>query len=432
MSKVAFHTLGCKVNQYETEAMMDQFSKKGYEIVDFKEKSDIYIVNTCTVTHLSDRKSRQIIRRCKRLNPQALVVAAGCYAQIAPLELKKIEDLDLIVGNIDKNKMVELVENHPTVKNRLQVYDIYTLKKYEEMSVDDIHDKVRAFIKIQDGCNQYCSYCIIPYARGNIRSRDKKNIIDEVSLLASKGYQEIVLTGIHIASYGKEKNDIGLFELMAELQHIPGVERIRIGSLEQNIIGENFNGAVSVVPKLCPHFHLSLQSGSSSVLRRMNRKYDADEYFEKVKIIRNYFPDASITTDIIVGFPGETDEEFNETLSFVKKVQFSDVHVFKYSKRKGTKAAEMDGQVDEEIKNTRSEILIAETRKSRHSYFNKFIGKEVDVLFESHDKGKWWGHTVEYIKVEIDYTGEMDLTNKIISVYLIDLSDNFMIGKLRG
>ncbi|MEA3422263.1 MAG: tRNA (N(6)-L-threonylcarbamoyladenosine(37)-C(2))-methylthiotransferase MtaB [Bacillota bacterium] len=428
MIRVAFHTLGCKVNQYETEAMIEQFIKNGYEIVNFKEHSDIYIVNTCTVTSLSDKKSRQMIRRGKRINPDALVVAVGCYAQIAPEELAKIEDIDIIIGNIDKNKIVEIVQEHPKLKDRLHVYDIYGLKVYEEMSVDNVYDKIRAFIKIQDGCNQYCSYCIIPYARGNIRSRDKDNVYREVKKLADKGYKEVVLTGIHIASYGKDIKDIGLFDLIEYIHDIDGIERIRIGSLEQNIIDEKFIAIANDIPKLCPHFHLSLQSGSTTVLKRMNRKYTADEFKDKTKIIRKIFPKASITTDIIVGFPGETETEFKETLDFVNEIEFSDVHVFKYSKREGTKAAVMDNQVDKNIKQKRSEILIHETEEIRNKYHKQFINKKIKVLFEMKNDEFWIGHTSEYIKVKTK--SEDDLTNEIKIVNLVDIQDEYMIGNI--
>jgi len=302
------------------------------------------------------------------------------------------------------------------------------LKAYEEMSVDSVYDKIRAFIKIQDGCNQYCSYCIIPYARGNIRSRDKDNIYKEVKNLADKGYKEVVLTGIHIASYGKDIDDIGLFELIRYIHDIDGIERIRLGSLEQNIIGEKYIDIAEEIPKLCPHFHLSLQSGSTTVLQRMNRKYTADEYKNKTRIIREIFPKASITTDIIVGFPGETETEFQETLDFVNEIKFSAVHVFKYSKRKGTKAASMDGQVDESIKQKRSEILIDITKRISHKYHEQFLNKEIEVLFETKDDEFWIGHTSEYIKVKVKY--ENDLTNEIKFVNLYDIQDDYMIGNI--
>ena len=365
MLKVAFHTLGCKVNQYETESMMGQFQNKGYDIVDFSEIADIYIINTCTVTHLSDRKSRQMLRKAKRTNPESLVVAVGCYAQIAPEAIKSIESLDLILGNIDKSKIVEIVEDREEIKHRLHIGNIYQIDEYEEMRVFDVHETTRAFIKIQDGCNQYCSYCIIPYARGKVRSRRKEHIYEEVAYLAQKGYQEIVLTGIHIGSYGTDLGDISLFELVRYLHDIEGIKRIRLGSLEQEIIDERFESIVPEITKLCPHFHLSLQSGSDGILKRMNRRYTAEEYAGRVRLIRKWYPEASITTDIIVGFPGETDQLFEETLSFVREMAFSDVHVFKYSKREGTRAAEMTDQIDETVKSERSIILIREVERLR-------------------------------------------------------------------
>ncbi len=424
MLKVAFHTLGCKVNQYDTESMIGQFSKRNYDIVDFHDKADIYIINTCTVTHLSDRKSRQMLRKAKRTNPDALVAAVGCYAQISPEIIAEIEEVDLILGNIDKNKIVDIIEDHEQIKSRLHVYDIYELKEYEEMKIFEVHDKTRAFIKIQDGCNQYCSYCIIPYARGTVRSRDKDSIYQEVEGLAANGYKEIVLTGIHIASYGLDLNDLRLFELIEYIHDIKGIERIRLGSLEQHIIDESFMRLAPRLKKLCPHFHLSLQSGSDSVLKRMNRKYSTDEFFEKVEMIRQIFPKASLTTDIIVGFPGETEDEFAKTVEFVNKVAFSDVHVFKFSIRKGTKAAVMDDQVDEKIKNDRSEMLIELVHGLKNDYYKQFIETYDDILFETNHGNSWIGHNSHYLKVELE--SDQNFMNQIVKVKLIRVSNDLM------
>ena len=424
MLKVAFHTLGCKVNQYETESMIGQFSRRNYTIVDFHDKADIYIINTCTVTHLSDRKSRQMLRKAKRTNPDALVAAVGCYAQISPEVIAEIKKVDLILGNIDKNKIVDIIEDQEQIKSRLHVYDIYELKEYEEMKIFEVHDKTRAFIKIQDGCNQYCSYCIIPYARGTVRSRDKDSIYEEVQGLATNGYKEIVLTGIHIASYGLDLNDLSLFELIEYIHDIKGIERIRLGSLEQHIIDESFMKLAPSLKKLCPHFHLSLQSGSDSVLKRMNRKYSTQEYYEKVEMIRLIFPKASITTDIIVGFPGETEEEFAQTVEFVNKVAFSDVHVFKFSIRKGTKAAVMENQIDEKIKHQRSEKLIELVHGLKNDYYEQFIGTYDEVLFETKHDSVWIGHNSHYLKVELK--SDQNFMNQIVKVRLTKLSNDLM------
>jgi threonylcarbamoyladenosine tRNA methylthiotransferase MtaB len=428
MLRAAFHTLGCKVNQYETEAMMGQFQHRGYEIVDFKDIADVYIINTCTVTHLSDRKSRQMLRKAKRNNPEALVVATGCYAQIDPDAVSEITEVDLIVGNIDKNRIVEIVEDMEIIKNRKYVFDIASVEKYEDMLVVDVHEKTRAFIKIQDGCNQFCSYCIIPYARGRVRSRAKESIRDEIQGLASKGYKEVVLTGIHIGSYGSDTGDLSLFELVKYIHDIKGIERIRLGSLEQNIIDQRFIEIVPELNKLCPHFHLSLQSGSDGVLRRMNRKYSASEYLEKTRYIRQLYPDASITTDIIVGFPEETDEEFEETLAFVKKVAFADVHVFKFSKRSGTPAATMDGQISDAIKQQRAERLGFVVDEMREAYSTKYLGETMTILFENHHANAWYGHATNYLKVIVET--EKDLTNQILPVHLKAFRDHYFDGEI--
>lgn len=428
MTKIAFFTLGCKVNQYETEAMLEQFKNKNYEIVKNSDFADIYIINTCTVTHLSDKKSRQMIRRAKKLNENALVVAVGCYAQISPGALSEMKEVDLILGNINKNKIIDIIESHDKIKNRVLVYDIYEIDEYEKMEIHEVMEKTRAFVKIQDGCNQYCSYCIIPYARGKIRSRDKESIYREVENLAKKRYKEIVFTGIHIASYGVDNNDIGLFELAEYVHNIVGIKRIRIGSLEQKIIDDKFLTIAPKLDKLCKHFHLSLQSGSDTVLQRMNRNYTSDEYLDKINIIRKILPKASITTDIIVGFPGETEEEFKETMEFVKTVKFSDVHVFKFSKREGTKAAVMQDQIEAKIKSKRSEELINLVNGFRFEFYQQFINEKSDVLFETKEGEFFVGHTNEYIKVKVKTDEE--LLNEICKVELIESKFDHMIGIL--
>lgn len=333
MLKVAFHTLGCKVNQYETEAMEELFENRNYELVVENDYADIYVINTCTVTNMSDRKSRQFIRKAKRINKDAVVAVVGCYSQVSPDEVEKIEDVDVIIGTSQRNKIVDLCEETMISKKKINIVKpIKTYKEFEEIKIDQLRSKTRAFIKIQDGCNQFCSYCIIPYARGPIRSRNIVDVEKEVRNLAQAGFKEVVLTGIHIASYGKDLNDISLVDVIDKISEVRGIERIRMSSVEPNLIDDEFMKRISANKKVCDHFHLSLQSGSDSVLKRMNRKYTTNEYRDKVLLIKKYMPNAGLTTDIIVGFPGETDEEFEETYDYVKEIGFSRIHVFKYSK----------------------------------------------------------------------------------------------------
>ncbi len=379
---VAFMTLGCKVNQYETEAMMELFEERGYNVVPTEEKADVYVINTCTVTSLSDKKSRQFIRRCKRTNPNAIIGVVGCYSQVSPEEVEKIEGVNIIIGTNNRKQIVDLVEDVTVWDKVVMVDDIMQVREFEELKIDTVKDKTRAFLKIQEGCNQYCSYCIIPYARGPIRSRKPENVVSEVKRLAENGFKEIVLTGIHVASYGKDLDGVSLTSVLKEVHGIEGIERIRLSSLEPRMFTEEFIMAIKEMPKFCNHFHLSLQSGSDSVLKRMNRKYTTSEYASIVERLREELDQPSFTTDIIVGFPGETDEEFEETYAFAKRIGFSQIHVFKYSPRQGTPAAEMKNQVHGDIKSERSTRLMELAHDMSESYLDTFIGQCADILIE--------------------------------------------------
>lgn len=427
--KVAFHNLGCKVNSYETYAMEQQMKEKGYEIVPFEKGADIYIINTCTVTNIADRKSRQMLHKAKKMNENAIVVAVGCYVQAAGDKLKEDLSVDLLIGNNNKSRIVEIIEDYVKEKSeRLVLKDLSTPCDYEDMSMTTVTEHTRAFIKIQDGCNQFCTYCIIPYARGRIRSRNIDDIIREVTALAECGYKEIVLTGIHLSSYGKElkDEDIRLIDVIEKISLIKGIERIRLGSLEPQIITREFMDRVSKIKSFCPHFHLSLQSGCDTVLKRMNRHYDTEKYYAGCKLIREYYANAAITTDVIVGFPGETVEEFDTTKAFLEKVSFAEMHIFKYSKREGTKAAVMENQVDESVKNTRSDILLNVNEILRKNYISDFIGKSKEVLFEEQieiDKKPYFvGYTKEYVRVAVE--SNEDLSNKLVAVKMNDLLNN--------
>lgn len=387
-TKIAFLTLGCKVNSYETEAMQALLSAAGATLVEFHETADIYVVNTCSVTNMADRKSRQMLHRAKKKNPDAVVVAAGCYAQTADEAAMKETGIDVVIGNNQKKQIVEILENFMAgVENKR--LEIGKETEYEDLSLDTQVEHTRAYIKIQDGCNQFCSYCIIPYARGRIRSRKPEDVLEEVKRLAANGYQEIVLTGIHLSSYGRtsyekltEESGQPLLSLIQQINAVEGIRRIRLGSLEPRIITEKFVKTLVTCEKVCPHFHLSLQSGSDTVLVRMNRKYTTEEYAKSVDILKKYYEAPAITTDIIVGFPQETEEEFSETMEFAKRIGFSKIHVFKYSRRKGTVADKMSGQVDEQVKNMRSEQLMALEAALGETYREQFFGKEETVLFE--------------------------------------------------
>ncbi len=426
MKSVALHNLGCKVNGYEMDVMQQMLQEKGYKIVSFDERADIYIVNTCTVTNIADRKSRQMLHRAKKKNPDAIVVAVGCYVQAGGEEVLKDEGIDLAVGNNRKKDLVAILEKYmergPANSNRktlehTTIIDIGKTAEYEEMRLQETSGHTRAYIKIQDGCNQFCSYCIIPYARGRVRSRSQEDILTEVRGLAEKGYKETVLTGIHISSYGVDKGKPALLELLKGIHGIDGIERIRLGSLEPRIVTEEFARELGKLPKLCPHFHLSLQSGCDATLKRMNRHYTTGEYYEKVRILRRVFGDPAITADIIVGFPGETEEEFQETKAFLEKIKFYEMHVFKYSKRKGTPAAVMENQVPEETKASRSNLLLTMEKMQSKEFRETFLGREEEILFEEGKEigGDFYqiGHTKQYVKVA--KKSEKSLSNTIIA-----------------
>ncbi len=403
---VAIFTLGCKVNQYETEAMTEQFKAKGYKIVDFNDFADIYVVNTCTVTNIADQKSRKMLSKAKRNNEAGLVVAVGCYVQVAHEKMDEIPYIDVLIGNTQKDRIVEIVESHKFGQHEMpHIQDVHHNITYEELSIHEQQDKTRSMIKIQDGCDQYCSYCIIPYTRGKVRSRALAAIVSEVEALVAKGFYEVVLTGIHLASYGKDIGDVALIDVLERLQKIEGLQRIRLGSLEPNLITEDFVRRLSTCDKLCPQFHLSMQSGSDSVLQRMNRRYSTESFYKKVALLREYYDRPAITTDVIVGFPGETEEEALETEEFVRRVGFSEVHVFKYSVREGTKAARMKPQVDGRIKTERSKRLVAIVEQLKQEYLETFIHESVSVLVEEEQEieGKVYavGHTPRHIRVYI-------------------------------
>ena len=400
VKKVAFCSLGCKVNQYETNAMAQKFIEHGYEVVEFDEYADVYIVNTCTVTNVADRKSRQMLRRAKEINKDATLVACGCYAQVAKDELKKIPEIDLIIGNNEKNDIIQIVENHIAQKGAEDlVSDVMYKLDYVELGTTTYTEKTRAVIKVQDGCDRFCSYCLIPYARGHIRSRKIENVIEEIKKVVEEGINEVVITGIHIASYGRDfkGKNIGLIDLLEEINKIQGLHRIRLGSIEPTIITDEFVERLSKLDKICDHFHLSLQSGCTETLKRMNRRYTTEEFRDVTKRLRAKFPNAALTTDIIVGFPGETDDEFNTTYEFLKDIAFYKMHIFKYSQRKGTKAAVMPNQVDGKIKEERSKKLIELSNENEYNYNKKYIGKQVEVLFEEREGEYLKGHTTNYI-----------------------------------
>ena len=400
MKKVAFITLGCKVNQYETNAMAQEFIEKGYQVVEHTKVADIYVINTCTVTNMSDRKSRQMLRRVKELNPEGIVVACGCYAQVAKSELEKIEEVDLILGNNEKKKIVELVEKfEKNNKKELDIEDVMSQREFVEFGDVVYTEKTRAVIKVQDGCDRFCSYCIIPYARGRVRSRKPEAIISEIKKIAKEGIKEVVITGIHIASYGKDfkEENYRLIDLLEEINKIDGIERIRLGSLEPLLITKEFVGRLVKLEKICHHFHLSLQSGCDETLKRMNRRYTTEEFRNIVKLLRENYKDVNLTTDVIVGFPQETEEEFNKTYEFLKKIKFYKMHVFKYSQRKGTKAAVMSGQINGNKKEERSQKLIELSNQYEKEYNQNYVGKEVEILWEEEKDGYYKGHTKNYI-----------------------------------
>ena len=419
MKKAALHNLGCKVNAYETEAMQHLLEEAGYEIVPFTQKADVYVINTCSVTNMADRKSRQMLHKAKKNNPDSIVVAAGCYVQTSEKEVLNDLSVDIVIGNDRKHDLVRLLEEYSLDSVNDTVDDINDGKHdFEELFIDQTKEHTRAFIKVQDGCNQFCSYCIIPYARGRVRSRRFENVIAEVERLAANGFKEVVLTGIHLSSYGVDfEEDTGLLELIQAVNAVKGIERIRLGSLEPKIVTEHFASELSKLDKICPHFHLSLQSGCDATLKRMNRKYTTKEYERGCELLRKYFVHPAITTDVIVGFPGETEEEFEQTKAYLEHIHFYEMHIFKYSKRKGTRAAVMPGQIDEQIKAARSEKLIALGHDMSKEFRKFYIGKNEEVLFEEKavigDKEYFVGYTKEYVKVA-KKTDE-NLENQIVS-----------------
>lgn len=420
-------TLGCKVNQYETQGMEDIFLKKGYKIVDEDEIADVYVINTCTVTHISDRKSRQFMRRAKKLNENSILVVAGCYSQVSPNEVAKIEEVDIVIGTKDRNKIVNLVENFQRGSKIINVFDISKTNYFEEMQVNQIRGKTRAFVKIQDGCNSFCSYCIIPYARGRIRSREIENIEKEVKSIVESGVKEIVLTGINVASYGKDGYKYSLLDVIKRLDNIDGLERIRTSSIEPDIMQEDFVEELSKIKKLCPHFHLSIQSCSDSVLKRMNRKYNAIEIPKAVKTLKKYMPQVAITTDIIVGFPGETDEEFKETYDMLSDLKLYHMHVFKYSNREGTRASKMLDQISDDKKNKRSELLIELSLKNEIDFLKNMVGTKQRVLFEQKiSEGVYEGLTDNYIRVWVKTFANLE--GQIKTIEITKINENHLEG----
>lgn len=438
-NKVALHNLGCKVNAYEIEAMQQLLEEAGYEIVPFEPGADIYVINTCTVTNIADRKSRQMLHKAKKMNPDAIVVATGCYVQTGGEKLEKDEAIDLVLGNNQKGNIVdalaEYAENKPG--HGSHVIKINQTKEYEDLSIDHTAEHVRAYIKVQDGCNQFCTYCIIPYARGRVRSRNIESVLKEVRALAKKGYKEVVLTGIHLSSYGvdfpEEKKET-LLSLIRAVHEIEGIKRIRLGSLEPGIVTREFAEGIAALPKVCPHFHLSLQSGCDETLERMNRRYRSGEYRERCELLREVYGNPALTTDVIVGFPKESEEEFQKSYDFVDSIHFYETHIFKYSRRQGTKAAAMDGQLTEAEKALRSEKMIAMHHRHASDYEKSMLGKELEVLIEEeYEKGgqTWYlGHSREYIRTAVKKSENYGV-NDIVKVKADSfLEDHIMTGEV--
>jgi threonylcarbamoyladenosine tRNA methylthiotransferase MtaB len=427
--KVASFALGCKVNQAESEAVAEEFAARGYEIVNITDYADIYVINTCSVTNYGDKKSRQILRRVKKINKNAVVVASGCYAQVSTDDIKKIDEVDIIVGTSGRNKIVDEVEKFLKTKEKACfVEDIMNEREFEKISVNKLAGRTRAYIKIQDGCSQFCSYCIIPYARGPIRSRDEQDILDEVGVLEKNGYKEIVLTGIHAASYGKDNHKSDLITLMKKVSQFDGIKRIRLSSIEPSIVTENFINEIKNMPKLCHHFHLSLQSGCDKTLKAMNRHYTAEKYEDAINMLREAWPDVAITTDIITGFPGETEEDFLECLEFAKKIKFSKIHVFPFSPKKGTPAAKMKEQIKSSVKAERSAKMIKASEESEAEFGEKFIGETLPVLFEQRNGDYYEGHTSNYINVWVKT--ENELKNTIKNVIIESYKNEKAYGKI--
>ena len=430
MKKIASYALGCKVNQYESEAIAELFAEKGYEVVSVEDIADIYIINTCTVTNFGDKKSRQLIRKVKRQNEDAVVAVVGCYAQTAPKELEEIMGVNLVIGTKDKSKIVELVEAYQQEQGVCNyVTDIMHERTFEPLSIQKLSNRTRAYLKIQDGCSQFCSYCIIPYARGPIRSRAPKDVVEEVKRLAENGFKEVVLTGIHVASYGKDLKTVTLTDIIKQVHDVEGIERIRFSSIEPNVVTETFAQEMAKLPKVCDHFHLSLQSGCDKILKEMNRKYDTIQYRKAVQILRKHLPDVALTTDVIVGFPGETEQDYAQSKAFAQEMQFSKIHVFPYSPKKGTPAAERKDQLQNAVKQTRSQDLIAISDNMAEAFVKAHIGKMMSVLYErAVGENVYEGHTTNYIKVHTK--SEKVLSNVIAQTKIIESDGETAFGVL--
>lgn len=430
MKKIASYALGCKVNQYESEAIAELFAEKGYEVVSVEDTADIYIINTCTVTNFGDKKSRQLIRKVKRQNENAVVAVVGCYAQTAPKELEEIMGVNLVIGTKDKSKIVELVEQYHAEQGVCNyVTDIMHERTFEPLSIQKLSNRTRAYLKIQDGCSQFCSYCIIPYARGPIRSRDPKDVVEEVKRLAENGFKEVVLTGIHVASYGKDLKTVTLVDIIKQVHEVEGIERIRFSSIEPNVVTEEFAQEMAKLPKVCDHFHLSLQSGCDKTLKEMNRKYDTTQYRKAAQILRKHLPDVALTTDVIVGFPGETEQDYAQSKAFAEEIQFSKIHVFPYSPKKGTPAAERKDQLQNAVKQSRSQDLIAVSDAMAKAFIQAHMQKVMPVLYErAVGENVYEGHTTNYIKVHTK--SEKDLANVIAQTKITDMEGEIAFGEL--
>ena len=427
MKTVAFITLGCKVNQYETNAMSQKLIEEGYKIVEHIQKADIYIINTCTVTNMSDRKSRQMIRRAKEINPEAIIIAVGCYVQVAKKEIEKIKEIDLALGNEEKVDIVKYCNEIIQKNKKEEIADVMQSRKFAEFGETSYTEKTRAVIKVQDGCDRFCSYCIIPYARGRVRSREPEHIIKEIKQIANEGIKEVVITGIHIASYGKDfKKDYKLIDLLEEINKIDGIERIRLGSIEPLLITEEFVQRLVKLEKICEQFHLSLQSGCDETLKRMNRRYTTQQFEEIVKRLRKAYDNVNLTTDIIVGFPGGTEEEFAKTYKFLEKIKFYKMHIFKYSPRKGTRAEQMPQQIEPQLKEERSKKLIELSDKNEKEYNSEYVGKRVEVLWEEQKNEIYKGHTKNYVLVEMKAKPSENKENVIESVQISQAYEHYV------
>lgn len=428
MKKAASFALGCKVNQYESEAIAELFAEKGYEIVGIDEEADVYVINTCTVTNFGDKKSRQLIRKVKRQNENAIVAVVGCYAQTAPKELMEIAGVNLVIGTKDRAQIVEMVEQYDRANGvENHVSDIMKERVFEPLSIQKLANRTRAYLKIQDGCSQYCSYCIIPYARGPIRSREPQEVVAEVKRLAENGFKEVVLTGIHVASYGKDRRDTSLLDILKQVHEVEGIERIRFSSIEPNVVTEEFAQTMAALPKVCDHFHLSLQSGCDKTLKEMNRKYDTEKYRQAAATLRKYLPKVALTTDIIVGFPGETEEDFRESYAFAEEIGFAKIHVFPYSPKRGTPAAARKDQLLNAVKAERSHTLIQLSDKMAADFLADAVGTDAEVLYErAVGDGIYEGHTTNYMKVH--GRSEADLTNRIAKTYITRAEGEMLFG----